>query len=196
LSEAATLLHVRWMIAAAVLVVGPALLRGLLKKRIERTLAARLPDRIHLVPAKPSWRDRNGVASIQTELAALGFAWVGDFQVPELPDYALRLLVRVDEGVYANIQEAAGGAPWLELVTPYRDGRRAHLTTLPATGQKTPPWVVKSVHAPGATPRDAFQRMLAERPHAGIATIAPETLPRLWEDEYARIAAWRKSLHS
>jgi hypothetical protein len=150
-----------------------------------------VPERVHLYECETAeWRDAAGAEALSSALEGEGFRRVGDFTIPEMTGLRLRLLLRADS-VYANLHEHDKVGLWVEVAARLGDDSACVATTLRPTGLDPPPWVART-SLPGATVPALLRALESLRRGRAVAPLAAGTIVALWEEAYARSAAWRK----
>lgn len=151
------------------------------------------PDAITLTRVEfPEWQDRAAVDELKNPLLAAGFDYGGTYTVDKMPGVRLAILVNADEHVAAHIYEHPKVGVWIELVTRYEDGSTQSLTTLPATGIQSAPWV-QTIRAAKA-PAGELVRQLVNGRHAGdMKRVTADSVVPEFQEAYAKGIFWQKN---
>jgi hypothetical protein len=178
------------LVAVLVLVV----IARYLVRALGKAAVAKLPDAIHLERvATPEWRDAGLVDALTQPLVAAGFVEAGVYRVVEMEGVQLRLLRLPDEGIRANvIQHPAAETPSLELVSDFADGMQFEVSNVRGTIESKQPPGVTRVRMPGASAAALLARFRAERPKKPAVPAPVEGAAAVFEQAYAKDAAWRK----
>lgn len=177
-------------IIAALLVQSAA--RGGLKSVGRRALIAQ-PETITLGRVEfPEWQDRAAVDELKNPLLAGGFDYVGTFSVDKMPGMKLAVLVNADQHIAAHIYEHPKAGVWVELVTRYDDGSSHSLSTLPATGIQSPPWV-QIIRAAKAPAGELVRQLVKERHSGDMKRVTADTAVQEFQEAYAKIMFWQKN---
>lgn len=162
--------------------------------RIGKDALDKQPDRIRLeLVAVPKWRDAAKMEAQANPLLALGFKDCGTYVVDRLPAAKLRILLREDAGVAAFIYEHAKVGVWTEFSVRYQDGTTTALVNRPSTGIQSPPFFRRLEADPAEPTGRLYERLLRERPAAGIKTVTAATVVPEYEDAWMRIMIWEKN---
>lgn len=155
---------------------------------------AQQPARIHLeLVAVPRWRDQAKMEAQAGPLLKLGFQDCGTYVIDRIPAAKLRILLKEDAGAAAFIYEHPQVGVYTEFSVRYEDGTTTALVNRPSTGLRPPPFF-RRIEADPAEPTDRlYERLLRERPAAGIKTVTAATVVPEYEDAWRRIMAWEKN---
>ena len=185
-----------WILLA--LVVARLALRPVLAlvfgKRIGAAVLAKQPATIHLQPASES--AALVPAAIEADAQALmqeGFADVGWFTVPELPEVTLRLLAHEPEGWLGTVYEHRRAGRWVEINARFPDGSRTSFNNLRATGLSQLPGV-KTTRVAGRSAANVLEAARASRASGDLTPLAvgASTAVRVFEEGYAALTALRR----
>ncbi len=151
------------------------------------------PDTITLTRIEfPEWQNRAAVDELRNPLLGAGFEYAGTYKVDKMPGVALAIFVNTEQRVVAHIYEHPKVGVWIELVTRYEDGSSHTLTTLPATGIQSAPWV-QTIRAAKA-PANELVRQLVNGRHAGeMKRVTADTAVEEFKEAYAKGIFWQKN---
>ena len=159
---------------------------GLMKATITR-----MPMAIRLVKAAAIEEDAKPVAA---ELSAVGFVDAGAWDISEMPQIRVALMIHPAENFLAAIETASTIGAQLNVHTLYSNGTVVTFTNTKLPAPKAQPPGFTSVRMPGASPRALFSRARAERPRDGISAVTAEEAPRVYERLYAESIRHRKMM--
>lgn len=153
----------------------------------------RVPGQVSLLKTEfPTWTNQAAVEKQAAPLRSEGFEDLGAYRVSTMPGVLIRMMAHAQTNVAAHIYDHAQSGSWTELVTRYSDGSSHSLSTLPPTGMEHPEWVRK-IQADTSTPTDQlYRQFLTQREWHGIKPVSPEDTIREFEENYAKLAAWRQ----
>jgi hypothetical protein len=157
------------------------------------TALAKTAQRVTLVPEDVSSRRSSEVESRYVRpLQESGFVPAGAFVVEQTPGVHLQMLVQPGHRVQANVYEHPQVGTWLELVCRYENGNVFTVTDLPSRGIDAPSWITTRRVEPSTPVATMMQRLLKERPQAGLEATSPENAKQQFELGYERFMAWKK----
>ncbi len=174
------ILVMRRMVAAK---AAPAVRQAVLKQPDSVTLAR---------AANPPWRNLAAVEGMTSALMQVGFVDAGTYTVDAMPGVIVRILVKADESVSANLYDHPKREPWAELVTRYADGSSATATSLPDLGVPRPDWI-HTIRHPGAGPVDLYRDLVRQRPAGAMKQISPASAEQDFETGYVSYMTWLKN---
>lgn len=163
-----------------------ASLLGLIKNTIDK-----MPSTIRLVQAPAADPAAHEYLSA---LVANGFVAAGDWNIPEIPQIKVSLVVHPQASLLGVVESASAIGAQVNLHTLYTDGRCASVTNskLPSAKFQRPHTFRKRL--PGASPKQLLEQTLAQRPSGIYRTITVEEAPRIYEQLYAEETAFRKQM--
>jgi hypothetical protein len=153
----------------------------------------RVPQQVSLQRTEfPAWTHASEVEQQAAPLRSEGFEDLGVYSVSTVPGVFIRMMAHPQTYVAAHIYDHPKSGSWTEFVTRYTDGSSHSLSTLPATGMDHPDWFRK-IQADKDTPNNQlYRQFLTQREWHGIKAVAPEDTIREFEQNYAKLAAWRQ----
>lgn len=177
-------------------VVKQAILRGAGRaalSEVGKRALTRVPQQVSLVRTEfPTWTHGSEVEQQAAPLRSQAFKDLGVYSVNTIPGVFIRMMAHPQTYVAAHIYDHPKSGSWTELVTRYNDGSSHSLSTLPTTGMDHPEWFRK-IQADKNTPNDQlYRQFLTQREWHGIKSVAPEDSIREFEENYAKLAAWRQ----
>jgi hypothetical protein len=177
-------------------VVRQLILRGagrIVLTAVGKEALQRVPQQVSLQKTEwPQWPHASEVEQQAAPLRKEGFTDLGVYTVSTIPGVVIRMMAHPQSYVAAHIYDHPKSGSWTELVTRYNDGSSHALSTLPTTGMDRPDWV-RGIQADKSTPTDQlYRQFLTQRDWHGIKPLAPEDTIREFEENYARISAWRQ----
>ncbi|PYM12892.1 MAG: hypothetical protein DMD81_22740 [Candidatus Rokuibacteriota bacterium] len=188
-------LAIWWLFGKKIL--GFLLVRGVAKgalKEIGKSALAQQPDWITLTKiSDPQWRNRAAIEEWTTPLRAGGFIDAGVFTVDKMPGVKINILVKPTDCVMANVYEHPQAGTWIELVSHYRNGESATLTTMKDLGMTRPSWIT-SIFVGKAPAMELVQRLMTERRTGELIAVSPERAPRQFEEGYAKYMLGKKNM--
>lgn len=154
---------------------------------------ARVPQQVSLQKAEfPKWTHEAAVEQQAAPLRKEGFTDLGVYTVSTIPGVMIRMMAQPETYVAAHIYDHPKSGSWTEFVTRYNDGSSHSLSTLPPTGMDHPDWFRK-IQADKSTPTDQlYRQFLTQREWHGIKAVAPQDTTREFEENYAKLSAWRQ----
>ncbi len=154
---------------------------------------ARVPQQVALQKTEfPKWTDEAAVEQQAAPLRKEGFNDLGVYTVSTVSGVMIRIMAQPKTYVAAHIYDHPTSGSWTEFVTRYNDGSSHSLSTLPPTGMDHPDWFQK-IQADTNTPTDQlYRQFLTQREWHGIKPVAPDDTIREFEENYAKLAAWRQ----
>jgi len=154
---------------------------------------ARVPQQVSLVKTEsPVWNDGAGVEQQAAPLRNEGFKDLGAYSVSTMPGVFLRMLAHPQTYVAAHICDHPKAGVWTEFVTRYTDGSTHSMTNLAPTGMDHPNWFRKIQAERGTPTNQLYREFLTRREWHGIKPVAPEDSIREFEENYAKLSAWRQ----
>ncbi len=166
--------------------------RGALNDVGKKAIAAQ-PDFITLARDEfPAWNNAPAIEELKSPLLAAGFDYAGTFKVDKMPGVKIAILAKPADCVAAHIYEHPKAGTWIELVTRYDDGSSHTLTTLPATGIQSPPWV-QTIRASKAPASDLVRQLIGGRKPGAMKSVASDEAVREFEEGYAKSILWQKN---
>jgi hypothetical protein len=153
----------------------------------------RVPGQVALLKTEfPAWTNQAAVEQQATPLRSEGFKDLGAYRVNTIPGVLIRMMAHPQTNVAAHIYDHPKSGSWTEFVTRYTDSSSHSLSTLPPTGMDHPEWF-RRIQADKSTPNDQlYRQFLTQRAWHGIKTVAPEDTIQEFEENYAKLAAWRQ----
>lgn len=185
---------------AVIYLVKIAVTQSLLRKagsaalsEVGKRALARVPGQAALLKTDfPKWTNAAAVEQQAASLRKEGFKDLGAFTVSTAPGVLIRMMAHPETNVAAHIYDHSKSGSWTEFVTRYADGSSHSLSTLPPTGMDHPEWWRK-IQADQSTPNDQlYRQFLTQREWHGIKPVAPGDAIREFEENYAKLAAWRQ----
>jgi hypothetical protein len=188
-------------IACAVIFVLKTVVRQALLRKAGRAALSevgqraliRIPTQVSLLKTdSPAWTHGAEVEQQAAPLRKEGLTDLGVYTVNTIPGVLIRMMAHPATYVAAHIYDHPKSGSWTEFVTRYTDGSTHSLSTLPPTGMDHPDWIRK-IQADKNTPTDQlYRQFLTQREWHGIKPVAPEDTIREFEENYAKIMAWRQ----
>lgn len=153
----------------------------------------RVPQQVSLVRTEfPTWTHASEVEQQAAPLRSEGFEDLGVYSVSTIPGVFIRMMAHPQTYVAAHVYDHPKSGSWTELVTRYNDGSTDSLSTLPPTGMDHPDWFRK-IQADKIIPTNQlYRQFLTQREWHGIKSVAPENSIREFEENYAKLSAWRQ----
>ena len=153
----------------------------------------RVPGQVSLLKTEfPAWTHQAAVEQQAAPLRKEGFQDLGVYTVSTIAGVLIRMMAHPQTNVAAHIYDHPTSGSWTEFVTRYTDGSSHALSTLPPTGMDHPDWW-RQIQAGKNTPTDQlYHQFLTQREWHGIKPVAPEETIREFEENYAKLAAWRQ----
>lgn len=170
-----------------------ALVRNWLTK-IGRKSLARTPQQVSLARVdSPAWTNGPAVEQLAAPLRDAGFRDLGAYSVDTRPGLLIRMMHHPETFVSAHIFDRLANDVTVEFASRYTDGSSHTLTTMPATGVKSAPWV-RTIRADKGTPSDQlYSQFKTQREWHNIKPVAADEVIHLFEDEYRRAMIWRQN---
>lgn len=151
------------------------------------------PDHIQLTPKTGvKWKDEAALQKLEDPLKASGFQQVDTYEIPQLPDMHLRLLVKPEDNVGAAVYEHPKAGIWVDLFTHYADSTTFTITSTPPHGLERRPGCT-SIHSPGVNSGTMYRRMMKERPKDNIKPMTADSIRSAFEEVYMLDMSWRKN---
>jgi len=162
-------------------------------KQVGKRALARVPTTVSLLKTdSPVWTHAAEVEAQAAPLRKEHFTDLGAYTVSSMPGIVIRMMAHPETNVAAHVYDHPQSGTWIEFATRYTDGSSHTLSTLPPTGMNHPDWVRK-IQADKSTPTDQlYRQFLTQREWHGIKTVAPSDVVREFEENYARMMAWRQ----
>ncbi|MGA9354162.1 MAG: hypothetical protein WBV46_10770 [Terriglobales bacterium] len=153
----------------------------------------RMPRQASLTETKsPIWANQFAVEQQAVPLRNEGFKDLGVYTVSTFPGVFIRMMAHPQTYAAAHIYDHPKSGSWIEFVTRYANGSTCSLSTLPPTGMDHPEWF-RRIQADKNAPTDQlYRKFIAQRERNGIKAVAPEDAIREFEENYAKLAAWRQ----
>jgi hypothetical protein len=153
----------------------------------------RVPQQVALQKTeRPQWTNEFAVEQQAAPLRKEGFTDLGVYSASTVPGVMIRMMAQPQTYVAAHIYDHPKSGSWTEFVTRYTDGSSHSLSTLPPTGMDHPDWFRK-IQADKSTPTDQlYRQFLTQREWHNIKQVAPADTIREFEDNYAKLSAWRQ----
>ena len=154
---------------------------------------ARVPQQVALLKTElPAWTNQAAVEQQAAPLRKEGFTDLGVYTVDTIPGVLIRMMAHPGTYVAAHIYDHPKSGSWTEFVTRYTDASSHSLSSLPPTGMDHPDWFRK-IQADKNTPTDQlYRQFLTQREWHGIKQVEPADTIREFEENYAKLAAWRQ----
>jgi hypothetical protein len=166
-----------------------ALTRLSCKLGLNRGIMARMPSAIHLFRVAGA---TEAARPILTALTACKFVDAGVWNIKELPQIQVALMVHPKEGMLAVVESASPIGAQVNVHTLYTDGKLFYVTNseLPAPPAARPN--MTRVQFPRCAPNELVRQALVRRPGYGFRLISAEEAPRIYEQLYAEDISFRK----
>ncbi len=157
---------------------------GFTKETIDR-----MPMSINLVKAAAM---DDAARPVTSALAASGFVDAGAWDITEMPQIKLALMVHPGDKFFAAIETASAIGAQVNIHTLYSNGNVMTFTNsrLPAPKAQRPGYT--GVRLPGASPSALLSKARKERLRDGISAVTVEEAPRLYERLYTEFISYRK----
>lgn len=153
----------------------------------------KLPDAVRLTRLeKPAWANADEVRRQLDPLLRCGFQDAGVYSIDRMPGVLLQILCEPQAGVVAYIYDHPRPECWVEMMTRYRDGSTATVTTLPPTGMRHPEWFRKIQADKTMSTNRIYEKFLPIRQQHGIVPVMPEDAAMDFEETYRKLALWRR----
>lgn len=187
-----------WIVAVVLLAVAVLLIivRSSLSSRLQPAVTKAVqiqPDSITLTAVlAPPWRNLPAIEGMTNALMGVGFVDAGTHTVDKMPGVYVRILVKGDECVSANLYDHPKREPWAELVTRYADGSSATATGLPDLGVPRPEWI-RTFRLPGRSAVDLYRELVKQRPAGVMKPASPANAVQEFETGYVCYMTWLKN---
>ena len=131
---------------------------------------------------------------ILAALAASNFADAGAWNIAQMPQIQVSLMVQREEGMLAAVESASPIGAHVNVHTLYPDGRVATFTNselpMPPTARPN----VERTQLPRCSPDALVVRARADRPKIPFRPLTVEEAPRVYERLYADEIRFRKAM--
>ena len=190
-------LAIAWVVIVVLkIVVKQLILRGaggIALSAVGKQALKRVPQQVSLVRTEfPTWTYGSEVEQQAAPLRSEGFKDLGVYSVSTIPGVLIRMMAHPQTYVAAHVYDYPKVGSWTELVTRYNDGSSHALSTLPPTGMDHPDWF-RTIQADKSTPTNQlYRQFLTQREWHGIKAVAPGDTIREFEENYAKLMAWRQ----
>jgi hypothetical protein len=131
---------------------------------------------------------------ILAALAASNFADAGAWNIAQMPQIQVALMVQREEGMLAAVESASPIGAHVNLHTLYPDGLVVTFTNTELPTPKVLRPNVQRTQLPRCTPDALVVRARAERPKTPFRPLSVEEAPRLYEQLYADEIRFRKTM--
>jgi hypothetical protein len=162
--------------------------------KIGRKSLARTPQQVSLARVdSPAWTNGPAVEQLAAPLRDAGFRDLGGYSVDTRPGLLIRMMHHPETFVSAHIFDRPTNDVTVEFASRYTDSSSHTLTTMPATGVKSAPWV-RTIRADKGTPSDQlYLQFKTQREWHNIKAVAADEVIHEFEDEYRRAMVWRQN---
>ena len=168
--------------------------RNLVRQAITRSLATG-PDsmEVKLHPEENVvWKQPEQINTQVRQFENLGFNQVGQFKVEGLPDAFVVLFIHGEHPFSAVVYELAD-LTWADICVEYENSNTLTVSSaMTWAGELDSPDYAKKIFISDASPQELLKRVLEEIEDQPTITPTPETATQMFEEGYARDAAWRK----
>lgn len=153
------------------------------------------PFRIRLLPsAVAPWRDIDAADELTAGLQALGYECVGDFEIPEMGEVALRGFRHAEADALAAIYDVPEVGVHLDVVMELMDGTHLTVTSGKETGLDQPE-ASRMLHVE-ADPNDSetaprLHQRLLDLAHGRETMLIDSSFEHAFTEAYEREMSWR-----
>jgi hypothetical protein len=148
------------------------------------------PFRIQFVPAADiSWTAQPAALALSDQLRELGFAEVGAFDIPEMPQAQIHGFVHEPTDVTARIYKLKDRL-WVDLASYYQDGSSITYSTTDI-GEKLPrPSAQTLIRFPEMSLAQLHHRLVQDRPRGKLRSVSTENFVEICEEAHAVYQDW------